>query len=115
MRGCSFCIAALLTLAPAASAQPAPGPSDPREVEAFFDGAVPALLEAYHVPGLVLSVVRDGQVLLAKGWGVADVETGRPMDGERTIVRVASISKLVTATARRCSWWRRASSTCKPT
>jgi len=91
--------AALLALAGAAAAEPAPGPSDPREVESFFDGAVPALLEAYHVPGLVLSVVRDGQVLLAKGWGLADVEAGRPMDPERTIVRVASISKLVTATA----------------
>ena len=92
-------LAVLLAPAPAAIAQPAPGPSDPREVEAFFDGAVPALLEAYHVPGLVLSVVRDGQLLFAKGWGVADLETGRPMDPERTIVRVASISKLVTATA----------------
>ncbi len=99
MRGRSFCIAALLAVAPAAVAQSASGPSDPREVEAFFDGAVPALLEAYHVPGLVLSVVRDGQLLFAKGWGVADVETGRAMDPERTLVRVASISKLVTATA----------------
>ncbi len=92
-------LAVLLAPAAAASAQPAPGPSDPREVEAFFEGAVPALLEAYHVPGLVLSVVRDGELLFAKGWGVAAVETGRPMDPERTLVRVASISKLVTATA----------------
>jgi CubicO group peptidase (beta-lactamase class C family) len=99
MRRRSFCIAALLAFAPAAVAQPAPGPSDPREAEAFFDGAVPALLEVYRVPGLVLSVVRDGQLLFAKGWGVADLETGRAMDPERTIVRVASISKLVTATA----------------
>jgi CubicO group peptidase (beta-lactamase class C family) len=90
---------ALFALALAAGAEPAPGPSDPREAEAFFDGAVPALLEAYHVPGLVLSVVRDGRVLLAKGWGLADVETGRAMDAERTLVRVASVSKLVTATA----------------
>jgi len=99
MRCRSLCIAALLAVAPAAIAQPAPGPNDSREVESFFDGAVPALLEAHHVPGLVLSVVRDGELLLAKGWGVADVESGRPMDPERTIVRVASISKLVTATA----------------
>jgi CubicO group peptidase (beta-lactamase class C family) len=92
--------AALLLLAAAgAAAEPAPGPRDPREVEAFFDGAVPALLEAHRVPGLVLSVVADGRVMLAKGWGVADVETGRPMDARRTLVRVASISKLVTATA----------------
>jgi CubicO group peptidase (beta-lactamase class C family) len=92
--------AALLLLAAAgAAAEPPPGPSEPREVEAFFDGVVPALLEAHHVPGLVLSVVADGRVVLAKAWGVADVATGRPMDARRTLVRVASISKLVTATA----------------
>lgn len=98
MRNALVAIAAGLAVS-ASHAEPAPGPRDPREVEAFFDGAVPALLEAYHAPGLVLSVVRDGEVLLTKGWGLADVETGRPMDGERTRVRVASISKLVTATA----------------
>lgn len=91
--------ALVFVLASAAVAEPAAGPRDPREVEAFFDGAVPSLLEAYHVPGLVLSVVRDGELLFAKGWGLADIETGRAMDPERTIVRVASISKLVTATA----------------
>jgi len=93
----------VLALALAALAAPAAaereGPSDPRELEAFLDGVVPALLEGYHAPGLVISVVRDGRVLLAKGYGVADVATGRPMDPEHTIVRVASISKLVTATA----------------
>jgi CubicO group peptidase (beta-lactamase class C family) len=91
--------ALLLVLAPASRGEPAAGPRDAAEARAFFDGVVPALLEAFHVPGLVLSVVRDGRVLFAGGWGVADVETGRVMDPERTIVRVASISKLVTATA----------------
>jgi CubicO group peptidase (beta-lactamase class C family) len=99
MRARALLAGAWLGLAAAAAAEPAPGPSDPREVEAFFDGAVPALLESYHAPGLVLSVVRDGRVLLAKGWGLADVEAGRPMDAARTIVRVASLSKLVTSTA----------------
>jgi len=87
-----------LSIAPAAAAEPA-GPSDPSELEAFLDGLVPALLDTYHAPGLVLSVVKDGRVLLAKGYGVADLESGRPMDAGRTLVRVASISKLVTATA----------------
>jgi CubicO group peptidase (beta-lactamase class C family) len=96
----------LLVLAASAGAEPAPGPSDPREVEAFFDGSVPVLLEAYHVPGLVLSVVRDGEVLLAKGWGVADVETGRPMDPERTIVRVAALLALAALLlAAQAAWW----------
>jgi CubicO group peptidase (beta-lactamase class C family) len=95
----AFAAAFLALAAAAAGVEPAPGPRGPREAEAFFDGAVPALMETFHVPGLVLSVVRDGELLLAKGYGLADVETQRAMDAERTIVRVASISKLVTATA----------------
>jgi CubicO group peptidase (beta-lactamase class C family) len=91
--------ASLLALGAGAGAAPAPGPRDPAAAEAFSDGAVPALLETFHVPGLVLAVVRDGELLLAKGYGLADLETRRPMDAERTIVRVASVSKLVTTTA----------------
>ncbi|MEN8159340.1 MAG: serine hydrolase domain-containing protein, partial [Myxococcota bacterium] len=83
----------------AAAADAQSGPRDARELETFLDGAVPALLSTHDVPGLVVSVVADGRKLLAKGYGWADLEARRPMDGERTIVRVASISKLVTATA----------------
>jgi CubicO group peptidase (beta-lactamase class C family) len=87
----------LLGVASAATAER--GPRDPRELETFLEGAVPALLETYDVPGLVISVVGDGRMLLAKGYGYADLDERRAMDGERTIVRVASISKLFTATA----------------
>jgi CubicO group peptidase (beta-lactamase class C family) len=89
----------LTLLAAPAGAQAPLGPRDPREVEAFFDGLIPALLAVHHAPGAVVSVVRDGQVLFEKGYGYADLGTGRPMDPERTVVRVASVSKLVTATA----------------
>jgi CubicO group peptidase (beta-lactamase class C family) len=98
MRAHAF-VCALGLLATPAPAAEREGPTDPRELEAFLDGLVPALLDTYHAPGLVISVVRDGKVLLAKGYGLADVASGRPMDPGRTIVRVASISKLVTATA----------------
>jgi hypothetical protein len=57
-------LAALLLLAATAEAQR--GPRDPRELETFLDGAVPALLESYDVPGLVISVVANGRTLLAK-------------------------------------------------
>jgi hypothetical protein len=49
MRAHSVWAGLLFVLATAAGAQPAPGPSDPREVEAFFDGSVPALLGAQSV------------------------------------------------------------------
>ena len=99
MKAACALLCALLPLGTLAARAEPEGPSDPRELEAFLDGVVPALLDGHSAPGLVISVVRDGRVLLAKGYGLADVETGRAMDPERSIVRVASISKLVTATA----------------
>ena len=95
----ALALVAALTLAAQADADAPVGPSDPREVEAFFDGLLPGLLAAQHAPGAVISVVRDGNVLFEKGYGLADVDTGRPMDPERTLMRVASVSKLFTATA----------------
>ncbi|MGH7718465.1 MAG: serine hydrolase domain-containing protein, partial [Gemmatimonadaceae bacterium] len=44
-------------------------------------------------------MVRDGQVVFRKGYGVADVATGRPVSPDSTLFAVGSLSKLVTATA----------------
>ncbi len=44
-------------------------------------------------------VVKDGQVLLEKGFGYADVEKKKPVDPEATLFRPGSISKLFTWTA----------------
>jgi CubicO group peptidase (beta-lactamase class C family) len=81
------------------ASQPAGGPRDPAELEAFVDGLLPGLLAAHRVPGAVFVAVRDGRVLLQKGYGLADVARRRPVDPERTLFRVASVSKLVTASA----------------
>ncbi|HEX8903235.1 MAG TPA: serine hydrolase, partial [Longimicrobiaceae bacterium] len=43
--------------------------------------------------------VKDGRVYWSRGYGVADVDTRRPVDPERTIFRIGSISKVFTATA----------------
>ena len=49
------------------------GPRDPAELEAFLDGLMTAWMRDKHVAGITISVVRDGRVLLAKGYGFADV------------------------------------------
>ncbi len=75
------------------------GPTDATEVEAFVDGVMAASLADKKVAGAVVSVVRDGGLLFAKGYGYADVKTRKPVDPENTLFRIGSVSKLFTWTA----------------
>jgi CubicO group peptidase (beta-lactamase class C family) len=49
------------------------GPTDPKELETFMDEAVNALLKAHHIPGAMVAVVKDGQIIFVKGYGYGDV------------------------------------------
>lgn len=69
------------------------------DVEAWLDGFLPYAMGAGDVAGGVIVVVKDGQVLLQKGYGYADVEAKRPVDPERTLFRAGSVAKLITHTA----------------
>ena len=75
------------------------GPIDPQELEAFLDNLMAAEMAEQHIPGAVVAVVQDGSLLLAKGYGYADLEGQIPVDPERTLFRVGSVSKLFTWTA----------------
>ena len=75
------------------------GPTDGRELETFLDGFFAQQLEGSKIPGATVSVVRDGEVLFAKGYGEADVEAGEPVVADETLFRIASTSKLFTSTA----------------
>jgi CubicO group peptidase (beta-lactamase class C family) len=64
-------------------------------------GTVDALLADYArpgMPGASVLVVHDGRVAHAKGYGLAEVETARPVT-PATNFRLASLSKQFTATA----------------
>lgn len=69
------------------------------DVEAFFDGLIPLQLEQREIAGAVVVVVHGGGVLLAKGYGYADVEQKTPVSPEKTLFRPGSVSKLFTWTA----------------
>ena len=58
------------------------------------------LSEAYPAngPGAAILVSRGGNVLLRKGYGLANVERGTPVTPE-TVFRIASVTKTFTATA----------------
>ena len=49
------------------------------DLRAFVDGIVPLQLERGNIAGAVVLVVKDGQILFAKGYGYADVATKKPV------------------------------------
>lgn len=63
-----------------------------------FDRLMESFIEEHQIPGAALAVARDGDVVYARGFGIADVETGRPVTPE-SLFRIASISKPLTALA----------------
>ena len=69
------------------------------DLEPWLDGFLPYALRASDIPGAVVVVVKDGEVLLQKGYGYSDVETRKPVDPELTLFRPGSVSKLFTWTA----------------
>ena len=69
------------------------------DVESFLDGIVPLQLKQKDIAGATISVVKDGKLLFAKGYGYADVENKKPVSAQETLFRPGSISKLFTWTA----------------
>jgi CubicO group peptidase (beta-lactamase class C family) len=66
------------------------------DLEAFFDGIIPLQLERSDVAGASVLVMKDGQLLLQKGYGYSNFKDKKPVDPTTTIFRLASISKLFT-------------------
>jgi CubicO group peptidase (beta-lactamase class C family) len=69
------------------------------DVEGWLDGFLPYAMSTADIAGGVIVVVKDGEVLVQKGYGYADVATKKPVDPERTLFRAGSVGKLVTHTA----------------
>ena len=63
-----------------------------------FDELIPALMEKWDVPGGTIALVKDGRLVLAKGYGLSDIEEKDPVLPD-SLFRVASISKPITAVA----------------
>ncbi|ALW85598.1 serine hydrolase [Hymenobacter sedentarius] len=65
---------------------------------AVVDATVARTLKAFDVPGIAVAVVKDGQVVMAKGYGVSSLATKAPMDAN-TLFGIASNTKAFTAAA----------------
>jgi CubicO group peptidase (beta-lactamase class C family) len=84
-----------IALAVVVLAMPCPAQGDPT---ARVDAFVAAEMKRQHIPGVSVAVVRDGTIVLAKGYGLANVEHQVPVKPE-TIFQSGSVGKQFTATA----------------
>jgi CubicO group peptidase (beta-lactamase class C family) len=61
------------------------------------DDYVQEHMKEYHVPGVSVAILKHGNVILSKGYGMANVELGVPATKD-TVYQLASVTKQFTAT-----------------
>jgi CubicO group peptidase (beta-lactamase class C family) len=67
-------------------------------LDSRVDAYIDSQLKAQHIPAFGLGVMRDGHIIKARGYGVANVELNVPATAE-TIFQTGSVGKQFTATA----------------
>ncbi len=104
---CVACLSAVLTLGmsvvAAIEGESVPDligpPLTAENVAVFFDTAFDVQRQDHKLAGAVVSVVYGGEVLFKRGYGWADLEKRVPADPDRSLFRIASISKTFVWTA----------------
>lgn len=71
----------------------------PTDVANILDTVIAKRMERYHIPGFAVAIVKDGKLFFSKGYGYANLDNKTPVDAEKTIFRIGSITKLFTVTA----------------
>ncbi|MCZ1265252.1 serine hydrolase domain-containing protein [Paenibacillus tundrae] len=69
------------------------------QLGAFIDGIMDVQMDSLQIPGAVISIVKDGKILLSKGYGHSNIEENKPVDPETSLFRIASTTKLFTWSA----------------
>jgi CubicO group peptidase (beta-lactamase class C family) len=88
MRGYLFAICFLF------SASALTQPLTPTAIDSLAERA----MKSFRVPGMAIAVIKDGQMVRLKGYGLRSLRTGLPVD-ENTLFGIASNSKAFTAVA----------------
>ena len=73
--------------------------SSPQELETWLDEFVTEQMDELQIPGVTFSLVQNGELFFAKGYGYADIDRQTPVIANRTLFRIGGITKLFTATA----------------
>ncbi len=87
-----------LLLLPACSTPVSP-PAQQVTLEQRLDRLVEQLeqqREAFHIPGMAISIVKDDEIILARGFGVENMETQTPVTPE-TVFAIGSSTKAFTS------------------
>jgi CubicO group peptidase (beta-lactamase class C family) len=63
-----------------------------------LDDEITSLMRKWSIPGGAVAVVKDGRLVLAHGYGLADRDAGKPVQPD-SLFRIASLSKPITAAA----------------
>ncbi len=84
------CLIAAANVPGAASASPI--------TESRIDDTVTRAMAAFQTPGVAVGIVKDGKVVMAKGYGVREVGKPAPVDAE-TVFQIGSTTKAFTAAA----------------
>jgi CubicO group peptidase (beta-lactamase class C family) len=75
------------------------------EVIERADELIVGAMNVDAAPGMGVGIVRGPETIYAKGFGLADAERGKPVS-PRTVFRIGSISKTVTAVGLMQLWER---------
>jgi len=65
----------------------------------YLDAVCHNLIVEHKVPALAATVIRNGELVLQKGYGYANLDKQIPVDPKSTMFRTASISKCITGLA----------------
>lgn len=96
------CTAAMLIMEPAAAQDPSPVAAprtrlvEPEVALQGFDAFVRKTMQEWKVPGAAISIVKDGEIVLSKGYGVRDPVSKAPMTKD-TLFLIASMAKTFTS------------------
>lgn len=93
-----FVLRLVLLSLPVAAAPPALAKPKPAPPLAGLDAHVARTMKEFGAPGMAVAVVKDGRVVLAKGYGVRRVGDPAPVDAD-TLFGVASNTKAFTCAA----------------
>lgn len=77
----------------------APGGDGAPPPSGFADSFFASALERHSVPGAAVAIILPGREPFVRGYGFRDASAKDPVDAASTLFRVASITKLFTATA----------------